>query len=221
MKTIDCEPRDTPRHDDPSSGLRSLRAGALLDDTDHHPLWRVRRGLMAISTRDEGDGERTHFLAAPGDLIGVESLAGEPVALRACAVTAVEVEPLACADLRFQPELLRQAYAQSRRQGREILRLRTGLVADRVRQMLLLLGENAGADDAEVELPSLRRLADLLDASPEAICRVLGRMRQLDVLVTHRPRAARLSTRALNELVLPQGMSSSLPAQRMEPCPVP
>lgn len=221
MKTIECEPRDTPRQDGSVSGLRTLRSGAPFDDTDAHPLWRVRRGLMAISVRNDGDGERTHFLAVPGDLIGVESLVGEPVALRACAVTAVEVEALACDDLRLQPDLLRQAYAQSRRQGREILRLRTGLVADRVRQVLLLLGEHAGARDAEVELPSLRRLADLLDASPEAICRVLGRMRQLDVLVTHRPRAARLSTRALNELVLPQGMSSSLPGPRMRSGPAP
>lgn len=209
------------RRDELVSGLRILRSGALLDETDALPLWRVRRGLMALGARDGREGERTHFLAVPGDLIGVEALVGEPAALRACAVTAVEIEALACVDLRLQPDLLRQAYAQARRQGREILRLRTGLVADRVRQMLLLLGEHADADDAEVELPSLRRLADLLDASPEAICRVLGRMRQLDVLVTHRPRAARLSTRALNELVLPQGMSSSLPDPRMRTGPAP
>ncbi len=221
LTTIDSEPRHTLRQLDSFSGLRTLRSGARLDDTDTQPLWRVRRGLMAISARDDGEGERTHVLAVPGDLLGVAALAGEAVALRARALTAVAGEPLACADRPLQPDLLRQAYAQSRRQGREILRLRTGMVADRVRQMLLLLGEHAGTDDAEVELPSLRRLAELLDASPEAICRVLGRMRQLDVLVTHRPRAARLSTRALNELVLPQGMSSSLPAQRTEPCPAP
>lgn len=200
-----------------SSGPRLLRPGQELAGTDLTRLWCVRRGMLGIAHDALAEDARTQFLALSGDLIGAELLAGEGAPGRVVAVTAAELEPVPCFGLDSRHGVLSMAYAQSRRQGREILRLRTGLVADRVKQMLLLLGEHGEHGEVtDVELPSLRQLADLLDASPEAICRVLGRMKQLDVLVARRPRSARVSTRALSALVPPPGMSSSLPGVRAE-----
>lgn len=198
---------------------RRLRAGQALSRVDGTRLWRVAQGVLGVAL-EPGDTDhdvRTQFLALPGDLIGTDPLAGSPLVPHVFAVTAAELEAVPCADTDQHHALLQLAYAQSRRQGREILRLRTGLVADRVKQMLLLLGQpDADSGETEVELPSLRRLADLLDASPEAICRVLGRLRQLEVLLNRRPHRARLSTHALHALVPPAGMSSSLPGLRFE-----
>ncbi len=198
--------------------LRTLRPGHELAVADVTRLWRVRRGMLGMAQGTPAEDARVQFLALPGDLVGAELLTREADPSRVIAVTAAELEAVPCFGLASRHEVLTVAYAQSRRQGREILRLRTGLVADRVKQMLMLLGEHGdGCDEAEVELPSLRQLADILDASPEAICRVLGRMRQLDVLISRRPRSARVSTRVLTELVMPPGMSSSLPVHRLEP----
>lgn len=199
---------------------RPLRAGQALSLVDGTSLWRVTRGAVGVALEPQaldGGESRTQFLALPGDLIGSDLLVGGTAASQVVAVTSAELEAVPRVDLDDRHALLQRAYAQSRRQGREILRLRTGLVADRVRQMLLLLGEHgADADEVDIELPSLRRLADILDASPEAICRVLCRLRQLEVLLERRPHRARLSTRALLALVPPAGMSSSLPGLRFE-----
>jgi CRP-like cAMP-binding protein len=200
-----------------TDGSRPLRAGHELDTADTTRLWRVRHGVVGIVHDLAGVEERPQFLALPGDLVGADALAGVAPPSRVFAVTAAELEAVQCLDAAARHELLSLAYAQSRRQGREIVRLRTGSVADRVKQMLLLLGEgDADAEESEVEVPSLRRLADILDASPEAICRVIGRMRQLDVLSAREHRRARVSTRALNDLVPRPGMSSSLPGYRLE-----
>jgi hypothetical protein len=203
------------------AGSRPLRAGHELDGAETTRLWRVRRGVVGVVHDAAGLEERPQFLALPGDLIGADALAGLATPSRVFAVTAAELEAVACPDTPSRHELLSVAYAQSRRQGREIVRLRTGSVADRVKQMLLLLGDDdAGAEESDVELPSLRRLADILDASPEAICRVIGRMRQLDVLgAREQHHRARVSTRALNELVPRPGMSSSLPGYRLDRLP--
>ena len=199
-----------------TAGIRQLRPGHELGHSDMARLWRVRHGVVGVVHHLAAGEGRPQFLALAGDLIGADALAGEATPSRVFAVTAAELEAVPCFGAAARHEALSLAYAQSRRQGREILRLRTGSVADRVKQMLLLLGDSdADAEEADVELPSLRRLGDILDASPEAICRVLGRMRQLDVLVAREPRRARVATRALCHLVPPPGMSSSLPGYRL------
>jgi hypothetical protein len=63
-------------------------------------------------------------------------------------------------------------------------------------------------------LPTLRQLAHIVDASPEAICRVLGSLRYLDVLQARPSRHVRVARRALAELVPPKGMSSGTRAMQ-------
>lgn len=194
---------------------RNLRPGDELSASDRLGIWRVSCGIVGVSNTTTDD-EPVHYLAVPGDLVGAELLAGDATPPFAFAVTAVQLEAVACPGEKTRHELLALAYAQSRRQGREFARLRTGSLTDRVRQILLLLG-GASADEVDLELPSLRQLAGILDASPEAICRVLGGMRHLDVLVARQPRRARVVRRALTELVPLEGMSSGVRAMLARP----
>ena len=193
-----------------------LRPGDALEAPLREALLRVRRGVIGVTHRDSLDRGGLHYLVLPGDLVGAELLADEPMPLRVFAVTTTELDTATWSTEPEHRELLAQAYAQSRRQGRELARLRTGSLTDRVRQLLLLLG-GAASSTADVELPTLRQLAHIVDASPEAICRVLGSLRHLDVLQARPSRRVRVARRALTELVPLEGMSSGVRAMLARP----
>lgn len=186
-----------------------LAPGVPFDLAGDGRLWRVRQGLVAAWPLPQDHRSAPRFVALRGDLVGAEALAGAGVALRVVGLAASALEPVDWHDEAARGRLLAQAYAQARRQGQESLLLRTGPLPDRVKQMLLMLGAGpAAGDESEIELPSLRVLAQVLNATPEAVCRVLGQMRQLRVLVECRPGVARVATRALADLVPLPGMSS-------------
>lgn len=204
----ETEPRDVARRE---ARAQRWAAGAECPPGDLRGLWRLQLGVVAISHASDEHGP--HYLALPGDLIGAEVLAGQPVPLRGWVLAEAVLVPVAPGGAGQQRELLSAAYGQARRQARDFLRLRTGSLADRIRDLLLLLGVSQG-EELNVELPSLRLLSGLLNASPEAICRVLSGLKQLKILASQPRRHTRVSRRALREMVLPPGLSSGLGTRR-------
>jgi CRP-like cAMP-binding protein len=191
-----------------------LPAGSELTAADAQRLWSLKRGVLAVYDTNEGShGSRPCYLARPGDLIGAECLAGEPSPGRVTVLAAASLVAIPRGTLAQRQGLLAQAYGQARRQAREFVQLRSGSLTDRVRHLLLTLG-SAHGEEVDLELPPLRQLAGLLDATPEAICRVMGGLKHLDVLVTHQYRHARVLRRALSDLVPPPGLSSGLSGRR-------
>jgi CRP-like cAMP-binding protein len=145
-------------------------------------LWRVVHGVFTVQHRVGEDA--VEVLAVPGDLIGVERL-GVTVTTTSCsAVTAACLAPIEWDTLPQRLALLREAYDQSQRQCLSLKRLRTGAMPERLRHLLVLLGRHASeaADTADLELPTLRQMAELTDSTAESVCRVLSRLKDQDVL---------------------------------------
>lgn len=175
-------------------------------------VWRIHEGFVGVvQAQSDAADEPLELLALPGDLLGAGNLLapGAPVVARS--VTRATLEAVRCDAQTSPAQLLSQAYGQSRRQCRDLLRLRGGPVADRVKQLLVLLGDHAAGrtGQAELELPLLRDLAWIIDSSPESVCRVLARLRDLRVLQTVAPRTTRMVMKGLRELQAPMGMTAS------------
>jgi CRP-like cAMP-binding protein len=155
---------------------------------------RVVSGAFRLSVRHK-DGPILVNLALPGDWLGLEALsedapAFEVVALTDSAIEAVGAQPLSCAFSR--EDWLRAACSQMARRSHDMARLRTGAVASRLSVLLGLLGHapvppwaqadgdrataNPNPDALRRSLPSLRDMADVVDAKPETVCRTLAQL---------------------------------------------
>lgn len=194
-----------------TDGAQRWPAGYECRQAELQGLWQLRQGVLAIGLA--ADDHRPQYLALPGDWIGVETLSGGPAPDWAWVMADARIEPAALVEARAHRRFLATAYAQARRQAREFLQLRSGSLTDRVRNLLLMLGASQG-EHMDVELPSLRQLSALLDATPEAICRVLSGLRQLDVLVPQPRKHTHVARSTLHNLVVPPGLSSGLGSRR-------
>lgn len=144
-------------------------------------VWRVRRGVVRL---DSGSGA-TRLpvqLALPGDLIGVEALCEQPYQCSAEALTDCELEPV---DLGGREGLLREVLLQQQRRSLDMATLRAGSVLQRLSHLLRLLGlpwqgahsvAGSQADAVRQALPTLREVAELVDARAETVCRTLAQL---------------------------------------------
>jgi CRP-like cAMP-binding protein len=208
-----------------------LAPGDLLAGTHRTALWRLHSGALRMHDADPAGIQGLIGVALPGDLIGVECLVGElpSTSLRALirsrlVLLGQEETLLAPHSASAQPDLLVQALVQSRRQGRDNMRLRAGPVAERVKCLLLMLsdpGKTTGClDDVEIPcaLPSLRDMAMVVDSAPETVSRVLGSLRRLDVLHDRKPKSVSFNRIDLDQTKAVPGMtSSSVPVSRTRP----
>ena len=146
-------------------------------------------------------------LAAPGDLVGLPAAPADACAwaLVPCVLQAWDGP----ATPHEWPAVLQRLCTQHWRQAAERAQLRSGGVADRVRQLLLLLARGGHADGP---LPSLRAMSQLVDAAPETVSRVLGALRELDLLQTApggRRQGGCRATPQLASCALPAGLTGS------------
>lgn len=155
-------------------------------------LWRVKSGALRATCADLN---QVVYLALPGDLVGIEPLLGAAQASHTQALVRSTLVRIECGDVANTPTLLREAALQSRRQGIDMLRLRTGQVIERVTLLLTML--NAEVNDACVsnhqlqQTPSLRETANIVGSTPESVCRALSAMRRknLDPRSRREPRS--------------------------------
>jgi len=173
--------------------------------------WMLIEGLALIEPRDGPD--HIAFLALPGDLLGVENLAGQPSRCRIRALV-----PCVAAELQgCQPEgwsrLLIDSVLSLHQRLHETARLVQGPVGERVRSLLRYLC-GSGRTDPEgglrCELPVLADLAVLLNTSPETISRVLSQLRRAGLIhATGLDREFRISPELLEGAALPERLTRS------------
>lgn len=138
-------------------------------------VWRVSQGLFCLE-RAGCEGQRVVLLARPGDLVGVEALCAEPVTGTVTALldSVARLEPLTGETARMA--ILAAAFLQQQRQALDMALLRSGPVMERLRHLLVLLGQRAGGRTVALErkaLPSLKDMAQIVASTPETVCRAL------------------------------------------------
>lgn len=222
---------------DPPAESVDLAPGQRLAPAQLGRLWRVQRGVVALTLAGGGallpsplPHALPHALALPGDLVGVECLTPGAAPPAVEAMTRATLVPVlrpeagdparAARAAEARAALLAEAYAQARRQAFELQPLRSGAAGERVRALLVLLGAWERRDnDALPEVPMLRHVAGLIDSSPETVCRILGRMRALRLLPAGTSRRARAAAAA--SAVTPDPIATStVTATEVEAAPL-
>ncbi len=148
------------------------------------PVWRVVEGVVRLD-RDIGPIRQPVQLALPGDLIGAETLCGQVYQLSASAFTRCRLERVR-PDLDAASEpLLQQALLQQLGRSLDMAQLRTGSVLQRLTHLLGLMGLDwrpdqralsGEADAIRNALPTLREVAQVVDAKTETVCRALAQL---------------------------------------------
>ena len=171
---------------------RPLRVSAgqtpIFQPGDTGTVWRVRQGVVRLN-RPAGAGRLPVQLALPGDLIGIEALCDLPYQFCAEAFTDCELEPVplgtAADGEALRQVLLREVLLQQQSRSQDMATLRTGSVLERLVHLLRLLGlpwqgaqavASGQADAIRQALPTLREVAELVDAKTETVCRALAQL---------------------------------------------
>jgi len=184
-----------------------LGVGAAMSVSQMQCIWRLESGAMRVGNlREDGEIELVS-IALPGDLVGVEYWAGEHVALHASAVLPTRLVPVDMGSISMEA-VLREALLTARRRCLEIVSVRSGPVAERVRSLLLLLADAMGALPGKA-LPSIKETAELVGSTPETVSRVLSHLKQLHLLADRRRGKGALDVDLLRDARFSQGMTSS------------
>ncbi len=154
-----------------------LNHGKLLAQAgEHGTLWRVQEGVLRL---DQVSHDATILvqLVFPGDLVGVEALCAEPYAYTITALTACKLaaESVEYDFNRFAA--VAQGFMQQQDRTRDMMRMRTGPVRERLAYFLKLLSQNADGSSRKLErceLPSQKEIAVILDVASETVCRELN-----------------------------------------------
>lgn len=164
------------------ASLACASAQAIFQAGESGTVWLVVQGLVRLD-REDGPERQPVQIAVPGDLIGTEALCNQPFQFSATALTACRLEAVNVADSRAQAILLQQALMQQQARSQDMAALRTGTVFQRITHFLYLLGfewSNASpvpnAEAIRAALPTLREVAQVVDAKTETVCRVLGQL---------------------------------------------
>ena len=145
-------------------------------------LWRVVEGLVRLD-REDGPERQPVQIALPGDLIGTEALCQQSYCFNATALTPCRLEAVEVGSAETQAVLLKRALHQQQARSQDMAALRTGTVFQRLTHFLHLLGFEwasashlPNAEAIRAALPTLREVAQVVDAKTETVCRVLGQL---------------------------------------------
>lgn len=160
------------------AGVRMARGQTLLQAGTLGAVWRVRAGAFRLD-RPAREGQTVVHMALPGDLVGVEALCAAPYALTVTALCDSVVAPELLVGEASLLATLSAVLLQQQRQSLDMARMRSGTVPMRLGHLLQLLARAAGGttgDLARKALPSLKDMAQLIDATHETVCRELNRL---------------------------------------------
>lgn len=194
---------------------RCLAAQESLTTAELKQLWRVESGALRIDSAPAGERSRFVRLALPGDIIGVEQWAGTDDSLCLRALIVCKISPVTVRGAPMMP-LLMETVVQAHQRCREVVSLRTGPVAQRLKALLLMFAQEQTEDAcaANCDVPNLADLSDILDAAPETVSRVFASMRAMQVVQGRTPKRARFSSEALRHLEIVAGMTSPRAARK-------
>ena len=149
---------------------------------DAGPIWRVTEGLVRLD-HDQGPQRQPVQIAMAGDLIGIEALCGQRYCFNATALTACRLALVDAAGAEAREQLFHQALLQQQSRSQDMAALRTGSVLQRITHLIHLLGferaqpsHQPHAEAIRSALPTLREIAQVIDAKTETVCRVLGQL---------------------------------------------
>ncbi len=182
-------------------------------------LWRVAAGALRIDSAPPGEVNRFVRLALPGDVIGVEQWAGTNDHLSQRALIDCSLTPVEASGPQMM-QILMETVVVAHQRCREVVTLRSGPVAQRIKTLLLMFAQgrlSGSGSVADCPVPYLADLSDIVDAAPETVSRVLGSMREHDFLQDRKPQKARFSSQALKGLEMVAGMSAARPSRRLHP----
>jgi CRP-like cAMP-binding protein len=160
-----------------STGVRIPRGQTLLQIGTAGTVWRVLTGAFRLE-RPTGDGQTVVHLALAGDLVGVEALCAEPYA---CTVTALVDSVAAPEPMVGEAALtatLAAALLQQQRQSLDMALMRSGTAPVRLGHLLGLLTRAFDLPSGGLNrkaLPALKDMAQIIDSTPETVCRELTR----------------------------------------------
>lgn len=163
-----------------------LHAGEVLFERGSaQGVWRVVSGVIRLDQPHSGRRMLVQ-LALPGDLVGFEALLGRAHSFEASALVGAVLQPLKPGDAAQRQAWVVEALLQQPERSHDMARMRTGAVADRLAELLRLLGAmplpgfvQSSAIDPDAlrnRLPPLRELAEVVDAKPETVCRALAQL---------------------------------------------
>ncbi|MEX1167573.1 MAG: cyclic nucleotide-binding domain-containing protein [Hydrogenophaga sp.] len=145
-------------------------------------VWRVVQGLVRLD-RKGSHGRHPVQIAVAGDLIGTEALCNQAFRFNATALTPCLLEAVSVGDAQAQAALLQQALMQQQLRSQDMAALRTGTVLQRIAHFLHMLGfewataaQLRNTEAIRAALPTLREVAQVVDAKTETVCRVLGQL---------------------------------------------
>jgi CRP-like cAMP-binding protein len=157
--------------------IKTLKRGESLFHSGHFgSVWRLTQGLVRLE-RVGRDGPSLVQLALPGDLLGVESLFEEPHLYGATALTPVVAREQVLSSELSRFSVIAKGYLQQQRRMHDMMRMRTGCVSERIAHLLNLLSSQSNGLPASLDrrdLPILKDLAFIVDASAETVCRELN-----------------------------------------------
>ncbi|MGY0195191.1 hypothetical protein ACWA7J_08950 [Leptothrix sp. BB-4] len=166
-----------------------LAAGHELDTFRALALPHVVLSGVALSRRPSDAPEDLQLLQR-GDLVGLDALQRRAGERRIHALVDCELAPLRRMNDAEWRELL--LHALLRRESQPgLASLRVGTVGERVRRMLLLLGD-AVEGPAVLELPPLATIAAVTASTHETACRVVSHFRRTGLIEDAGPRRVRL-----------------------------
>jgi len=160
-----------------STGVRIPRGQTLLQIGTAGTVWRVLTGAFRLE-RPTGGGQTVVHLALAGDLVGVEALCAEPYACTVTALVDSVATPEPTVGEAALSATLAAALLQQQRQSLDMALMRSGTAPVRLGHLLGLLMRAfdlpSGGLDRKA-LPALKDMAQIIDSTPETVCRELTR----------------------------------------------
>jgi CRP-like cAMP-binding protein len=173
------------------------------------PVWRVKTGVFRLQRPCLG-GQVDVQLALPGDVIGLEAMVQQVHAFTAVALLDASVEYVHLSDSASLHAVLLEAYAQQQRQMLDLVHLRSGPIAQRLKHLLTLLARTPEGTFKTLQrddLPTLRDMAQIVDSALETVCRELNALLPRERAAPKRA-TPRTATRWVPAVHFPMGMAA-------------
>jgi len=159
-----------------------------LSSSDLHSLWRLESGALRVDSQGEDGHSEFVRLALPGDLLGVENLAGVTDKITVRAITPARLRPVDLVDKNHLTQILMEPLSRVHQRCREVASLRTGSTTVRLQRLLRMLsGQNGAGEQTVCALPTLSDMATIINAAPETVCGVMTNLREIEVLKERDP----------------------------------
>lgn len=181
---LKAEPLSAAASDDGTSSARHHAPGERIHEAGASgSAWRVISGVVRLDAPEGADGRLVFAgLAVPGDIVGAETRMFGLCFFGATALTPTKLSPWPGATAP-QADFLMNALARAERRTARMMGLRAGQAIDRVKRLIqLLVPHRDGEAFIEIELPSLRDIADITALTMETVSRSLSGLRRQGML---------------------------------------